>query len=66
MERAPVLLHEPCRKLPQDPLGVPKLANLTEEMTCLGNGQLSDSVGPIPSNPHAGIELEIHISTGGG
>ena len=58
-----MLLHWPCLKLPQDPLGVPKLANLTEEMTCLGNGQLSDSVGP---DLLAAIELELHISTGSG
>ena len=28
-----VLLHLPWLKLPQDPLGVPKLANLIKDMT---------------------------------
>ena len=62
-ERALALLHLPCLKLPQDPWGIPKLANLIEEMICCGDGHSSDSTGfeflldPVP---------EIHISTGGG
>lgn len=58
-----MLLHWPCLKLPQDPSGVPKLANLIEEMTCLRDGQWSDNVGP---DLLVATELELHISTGSG
>ena len=63
IERAVLLLHLLWLKLPQVPRGVPKLANLIEEMTWLGNGHSSDSIGldflPV-------VRSEPHISTGSG
>lgn len=63
MERAPLPLHFPWLKLPQEPRGVPKLANLIEEMTWSGNGHSSDSTG---TDFLAVSESEVHISTGKG
>lgn len=60
MERAWMLLQLPWLKLPQLPLGVPKLANSIEEMTWLVKGHSSDSTGPglLPL-----FRLDLHIST---
>lgn len=61
MERVTLvlLLHLPCLKFPQVPWGVPKLANLMEEMTWFGSWH---------SRKTTGLSLlpEFHKSTGGG
>ena len=63
IERALELLHWPWLKLPQVPRGVPKLANLIEEMTWLGKGHSNDRTGPAFLSAS---EFELHISTGNG
>ena len=63
MDRALLLLHWPCLKPPQIPCGVPKLANLIEEMTWPGNGHSNDSVG---SNFFTDLESAFHVSIGDG
>lgn len=62
-ERALLLLHFPWLKLPQVPWGVPKLANLIEEMTWLGVGHSRNRKGP---DPFPVFESESHMSTGNG
>jgi hypothetical protein len=49
-------LQEPSANMPQLPVGVPKEANCTPEMTCPGNGHEREAVshsaiGPIHTSP---------------
>lgn len=59
MDRAPALVHWPWLKLPQDPSGVPKLANFIVEITWSGRGHSSDNTG---FNFLVTVESELHIS----
>lgn len=63
IERALLLLHRPWIKLPHVPWGVPKLANLIDEMTWLGWGHSRDRVGP---DFFRASSSEAHISIGSG
>lgn len=61
--RALWLLHLPWLKLPQVPLGVPKLTNLIDEITWLGEGHSNNIVGPVFSLSSFFV---VHISIGSG